>query len=435
MARTSLARIILSTVIFVSAIADTANASDLFVLNRTASASVLRFDSTTGAFLGTFVPAGSGGLSYANDLTFGPDGNLYISQKPGADYITSTVLRYNGTTGDFIDVFVPPGSGSVNTATAIRFGRDGNLYVADFNDGIASSGDVKRFNGTTGAFIDAFTSGYGMSHPSGLTFGPDGNLYVSDEANIVRFNGTTGEFMNVFAPGGSDGLPVPPCGPADQGLAFGPDGNLYASIPYCDTIARYNGLSGAFINFFVSAGSGGLAGPNAFAFGPDANLYVADGDNGTGQVFRFNGVTGEFMTVLVTPGTGGLTAPGSLTFGPPSTPLYHVCLLFDPTKAVHSGSTIPIKIELCDAGGNSLSSSDIIVHAVSISQVSTTISGVVQNAGNSNPDSNFRFDSTLGAGGGYIFNLSTTGLRTGTYNLDFKAGADTFLYAVQFQVK
>src|SRR5262249_46666228 len=35
--------------------------------------------------------------------------------------------------------------------------------------------------------------------------------------------------------------------------------------------------------------------------------------------------------------------------------LYHVCPLYDPAKAVKSGSTIPIKLQLCDVSGNDLS--------------------------------------------------------------------------------
>ena len=55
--------------------------------------------------------------------------------------------------------------------------------------------------------------------------------------------------------------------------------------------------------------------------------------------------------------------------------------------------------------------------------------------GNANPDNNFRFESGLGGTGGYIYNLKTTGLSTGTYNLYFNAGNDPVLHTLQFQVK
>jgi len=43
--------------------------------------------------------------------------------------------------------------------------------------------------------------------PIGLAFGPDGNLYVGTRSgNIIRYNGTTGAFIDVFVPAGRGGL-------------------------------------------------------------------------------------------------------------------------------------------------------------------------------------------------------------------------------------
>jgi hypothetical protein len=67
--------------------------------------------------------------------------------------------------------------------------------------------------------------------------------------------------------------------------------------------------------------------------------------------------------------------------------------------------------------------------------ISKRISGPVESPGNANPDSDFRFDPTLGPTGGYIFNLKTTGLTTGSYMLDFTITGDPFVYAALFQVK
>jgi hypothetical protein len=119
----------------------------------------------------------------------------------------------------------------------------------------------------------------------------------------------------------------------------------------------------------------------------------------------------------------------------PAGPLYHECLLYDSAKAVKSGATIPIKLQLCDANGNDLSSASVMLHAVSVTQTSTSDSSQVLDAGHANPDSDFRFDSTLGSTGGYVFNLKTTGLSTGTYILNFTVSGDSFTYAAPFQVK
>jgi YVTN family beta-propeller protein len=136
-------------------------------------------------------------------------------------------------------------------------------------------------------------------------------------------------------------------------------------------------------------------------------------------------------SIVLPPGWGafGVAAP------PTASPRYGTCLLYDPTRAARSGSTLPIKLQLCDAQGLNLSAAGIALHATGITLVSTSISGPVNDAGNANPDNNFRFDAGLGGTGGYIFNLKTTGLSTGSYNLNFTVNGDTYAYQVPFQVK
>jgi len=113
---------------------------------------------------------------------------------------------------------------------------------------------------------------------------------------------------------------------------------------------------------------------------------------------------------------------------------YGICWLYDQTKAVHSGATVPIKLAICDSAGADLSSSTITLTAVSVTLVATNAPGDLESPGNSNPDNDFRFDSKLGASGGYIFNLSTAGLTTGTYALSFRVGGDPTLHSAQFEV-
>ena len=116
--------------------------------------------------------------------------------------------------------------------------------------------------------------------------------------------------------------------------------------------------------------------------------------------------------------------------------VYNVCVLYDQNKLHKAGSTIPIKLRLCDAAGNNLSSPATTVTAIGIMKTSDNAFGPVEDSGNANPDSNFRYDATLGGpGGGYIFNLSTKGLSSGTYLLGFMAGNDPAIHTVQFKVK
>jgi endonuclease G len=114
---------------------------------------------------------------------------------------------------------------------------------------------------------------------------------------------------------------------------------------------------------------------------------------------------------------------------------YGIATLFDATRAVRSGSTLPVKLRLIDAGGLDLSSASIVVTAIRVGLVSTATTNDVQDAGNANPDGNFRFDESLGERGGYIFNLSTKGLVSGTYELVFTATGDPTPHTISFQVR
>jgi hypothetical protein len=100
---------------------------------------------------------------------------------------------------------------------------------------------------------------------------------------------------------------------------------------------------------------------------------------------------------------------------------------------VNGGATFPIKVALCDGNGVDVSSPTLVLHATAVTAISG-FSGTPDSPGNANPDSDFRFDSTLGATGGYIFNLSTGGLAAGTYNLQFTVGSDPITHAVLFGV-
>jgi sugar lactone lactonase YvrE len=109
-------------------------------------------------------------LANAFNLTFGPDGNLYV-----AEFSPAHIRRYNGTSGAYIDEFVTPGAGGLTGAAGLAFGPDGNLYVASyFQDRIL------RYNGTTGAYIDDF-----VTTGSGGLDGPWAILFVPEPASIV----------------------------------------------------------------------------------------------------------------------------------------------------------------------------------------------------------------------------------------------------------
>jgi len=258
--------------------------ADLFV--GVANTSTV-LDVTTG---GTpFIPPLSGGLSNAQGLAFGPNGNLFV-----VSYGLGQVQEYNGTTGASVGTFVS--TGNLSYPKDLVFGPNGDLFVTY---GIfAGQGGVQQFNGTTGAFMGTFVGG--LSDPIGLVFTPGGNLLVSNNStNQILEYDNTGNYIGVFADSTS-GLNQP------NGLLFGPNGNLFvANQGDADVLEYY--ANGTFDTTFVSPSSGNLGGPYGLAFGPNGNLYVSG--QGSNNVLEYNGTTGTFIADVLPGSTPTLDTP------------------------------------------------------------------------------------------------------------------------------
>ncbi len=255
-------------------------------------------DARIGQTMGALVSqAANGGLDFATGLAWGPDGNLYVGSLN-----TNQILRFDGTTGAFLGVFIDAGQGLAPDAPFIQglqFRPDGKLYVLSRN-----TAQVQRFDAATGAFLDAFipSGSGGLRGAKGMTVGPDGNWYVSsgDTNQVLRYSGATGAFLGEFVPAGSGGLSNP------RALTFGPDGSLYVASSASNAVLRYNGQTGAFLDAFVPAGSGGLSFPGELLFSA-GSLYVAS--QSSNEVLRYDAQTGAFLDRPATAGLGGLNSP------------------------------------------------------------------------------------------------------------------------------
>jgi hypothetical protein len=266
-----------------------AHYGDLFVTGYL-SDSVARFDWASQTYQ-PFVPPGSGGLTDPAGIAVGPDGDVYVS-----DHTQNIVYRYDGATGAPAPangqpgaVFVSGGSGGLNQTAYITFGPNGNLYVSS-----SGTNQVLEYQGpagsSPGAFIGVFASITNASQPQGLTFGPDGNLYVScngqagPNGQINRYDGSTGAPIGngVFVANGSGGLIQP------REIVFDPTGaNLYvAGTP--DVISpgptgqvlHYQGPNGqnpgAYVEDYFPAGQAGISAAIGLARDAAGNLYVSD---------------------------------------------------------------------------------------------------------------------------------------------------------------
>ena len=134
------------------------------------------------------------GLQFTNGIAFGPDHNLYI-----AETLTGMIHRYQWQDGHIVggrvafgDVIDPSGPGGLRGPDGMKFGADGNLYVAVFGQGVVTvldaNGDVVRRIKTEGRQC------------TNLAFGKTG------EHSIYLTEAETGTVQKLDA--GTDGFPL-----------------------------------------------------------------------------------------------------------------------------------------------------------------------------------------------------------------------------------
>ncbi len=149
------------------------SAGSLLVLNEF-SHNVLEFNGTTGAFIGEFIsPMGLGsvGVTDPNDMEIGPDGHLYISTHISTP--TASVWKFNGTTGAFIGEFASVAA--THHTHGLAFGPDGNLYQGDI-----STSSVVKFDGVAGGTpLGTFATAGGGPLWGDIVFGPAGHLFAT----------------------------------------------------------------------------------------------------------------------------------------------------------------------------------------------------------------------------------------------------------------
>lgn len=295
----------------------------------------------------------NGGLNRSSGTAWGPDGNLYVGSLN-----TDSVLRFDGTTGQFLGTFIGPESGlDAPSGGGLRFHTDGKLYVLS-----RDRAEVRRYDAATGAFLDVFipSGSGGLSAATGLTVGPDGNWYVGSGGTdqILRYSGTTGAFLGAFVAAGSGGLDQP------RAPTFGPDGNLYVSNAGSGagtTVLRYHGQTGAFLGTFVTGGAG-LLNPGVLLFG-GGSLFVAS--QNTNEVHRYDAQTGAFLDKVVTAGLGGLDRPVGLLLDAGGNLLvggfaeinrYAPGAVF--TVSLSSTSTVPVTVNYATANGTATAGGD-----------------------------------------------------------------------------
>ena len=254
----------------------------------------------------------------------GPENELSIdlkAGKPGSKVVMRVIAK----------------GAPIHGANGIRFGPDGNLYIAS-----VIGQEIIVMNKQNGKIINRFGPDHGVEGPDDLVFGPDGSLYWTEIliGNVGRMTPegvVTKQFVArgvnpiTFSPDGrlfvglcflGDGLyeldpdliapprPIIEASPENpyplgflNAFDFGPDGRLYGPLFAGSIIISVNvGEPGdppsanPWMDGTIQVVSTGFKWPAATRFAPNGQLIVVDQ---TGEVFSVNHLTGT-KTVIAT---------------------------------------------------------------------------------------------------------------------------------------
>lgn len=245
------ARVILVILLSVGCTA-LAQARDLFVSSRNTN-SIKRYDAETGEYLGDFVAPGSGGLVAPQEVLFKDDGHLLVTGRNN-----TSILEYDGTTGEYRGEF---SSGfTLRGPTKLTRGPDGYLYVSQWDN---TEDKVVRFDATTGDFVDEFTS-TSVDNGCGHAWDGDGNLYVASYGakNVQKF-GPDGQFIAVVASTGLGG-PV--------NVWFDAQGDLMVLDWMRGAVVRFDPETGANKGDFIT----GLTNAEGLLLRDNGNILICD---------------------------------------------------------------------------------------------------------------------------------------------------------------
>ena len=318
-----------------------------FLVTNSDGNNIVRYDGITGNYLGELIAAGSGGLFKPDTAVIGPDGNgdfindIYVTSgdKPATslELGASAVFRYDGITGTFIDKFIGdhPNTTIDETAGLFRpygavFGPDGYFYVASF-----LTDQILRYDGQTGQFLDVFAFGNqqpgGLNGPNGLLFAPDGNLYVTTQGSvavngkadfsqglpsqILRYNSMGQGSVFATPEAASDGAGFVSL----LGLAINPNNSSLAVSDFAGGIKNYDLLTGELLNSISTNYLGTSPSSNflgGLTFGNDRNVYTVgfdtrEGADNIGAILAYNPLTGVPIPNLNNPNSNLFVGPDS----------------------------------------------------------------------------------------------------------------------------
>lgn len=239
---------------------------------------IFRFDETTGAPLGVFADLSPAVHQSPDDMAMGPDGNLYVG-----DFSNGRILRYNGRSGAFIDVFTKAAA----TPGKITFDAAGNLFTSGWDS-------IEKYDGVTGSHLGTVVPWQNQIGYRRIRIGPDGLLYAvkhqGNSSDIVRFDPNTGSLIDTFIAGRFFD------GPTD--FTFGPSGEMYISNWHRTELIRYDGGQPTSIESLSSMiDDTPSVNPDLVTYSSDGALFVehTGNDFSQWQIKKYDATTGDLI--------------------------------------------------------------------------------------------------------------------------------------------
>lgn len=229
---------------------------------------IVEFD-RTGAYVGDFIPAGSGGLDEPGAMLLTPDATLLV-----ASTATGSVLEYDAASGAYLGTFVSPTDEGPTEPYALAYAPNGNLLVS------SSDNRILQYDPDSGAYIGIFISSADspLDGPRAIITAPDGRVVVASQFtnNLLAFDPLSGKFLGQYNNGDYNGHLAQP-----WGLRVGPSGYVYAGTsddaedasPLHLTnprILEYDPANGNLLFPFVQSLHAELNFPRGFDFMPSA---------------------------------------------------------------------------------------------------------------------------------------------------------------------
>src|SRR2546429_3291418 len=266
-----------------------------------------------------------------NGIAVDAKGNIFFVDKfnnqiRSVDTTTGIITTFAGSgpggyySGGYGGDGGPATSARLNLPGEIAFDSNGNLFIADSQNGRIRRVDASTGIITTVAGNGGFTfSGDGglataasLNHPAGVALDTNGNLFIADAYNcrVRRVDASSGIITTVagngeFSFSGDGGPAIAASLWLPIGVRVDTDGNLFIADLYNHRVRRVDASTGMITTFAGSgqsgvSGDGGLAtsvdmSPVGVAIESSGNLLIADADSK--RVRRVNLSTNIVATV------------------------------------------------------------------------------------------------------------------------------------------